>query len=158
MHICMTGSPPPAVETPYFGSVVAKLRPATANMPSLCLAAKTSAGDVQHAISPAASFGAAYSPLARRHRHGQPRRARLPCSRFRYARDVSQERLRDGCNSCKAQGLPVPGASAASMEMFQERAVDLVTGPQARRAFDLGLEPTPDAQIAMAGTHSDRNL
>lgn len=27
--------------------------------------------------------------------------------------------------------------------MFQERAVDLVTGPEARRAFDLGLEPTP---------------
>src|SRR5208283_935372 len=31
-------------------------------------------------------------------------------------------------------------ASASSMQMFQERAVDLVTGPEARRAFDLEQE------------------
>src|ERR1022692_4701446 len=34
MHVCMTGHSAPTVETPYFGSVVAKLRPSTANMPS----------------------------------------------------------------------------------------------------------------------------
>lgn len=34
MHICMTGHSNPTVETPYFGSVVARLRPATRNIPS----------------------------------------------------------------------------------------------------------------------------
>src|SRR5436190_8962677 len=34
MHICMTGHSAPTVETPYFGSVVAKVQPSTANMPS----------------------------------------------------------------------------------------------------------------------------
>src|SRR5439155_9319730 len=32
--------------------------------------------------------------------------------------------------------------SGGSMRRFQERAVDLVTGPEARRAFDLEREPT----------------
>src|SRR5207249_9482428 len=34
MHVCMTGHSNPEPDTPYYGSVVAKLRPAAANIPS----------------------------------------------------------------------------------------------------------------------------
>src|SRR5262245_14915385 len=46
MHICMTGHSNPAPNTPYFGSVVAKLRPATRNLPSYVWL-QNLAGDVQ---------------------------------------------------------------------------------------------------------------
>src|SRR5439155_9535811 len=35
----------------------------------------------------------------------------------------------------------IPGTSTAGLQHFQERAVDLVTGPTARAAFDLDREP-----------------
>src|SRR5207244_12069889 len=34
MHICMTGHSAPRENTPYFGSVMAKVRPSTNNLPS----------------------------------------------------------------------------------------------------------------------------
>ena len=83
---------------------------------------------------------------ARRHRSGQS----LGHQGFRLTAfdpppDVPAERLR------RRRGLlasvePEDGplartASSESMRRFQERAVDLVTGPEARRAFDLEREP-----------------
>src|SRR5207248_7385514 len=46
MHVCMTGHSSPTPETPYFGSVVARLRPATCNVPSYVWL-QNLAGDVQ---------------------------------------------------------------------------------------------------------------
>jgi hypothetical protein len=34
MHVCMTGHSQPAVDTPYFGAVLAKVKPSTRNIPS----------------------------------------------------------------------------------------------------------------------------
>ncbi|MBI1831202.1 MAG: DUF1501 domain-containing protein, partial [Planctomycetes bacterium] len=62
MHICMTGHSAPTVETPYYGSVVAKLRPATANMPSYVWL-QNIAGDVQPRYLTGGFLGSAYSPL-----------------------------------------------------------------------------------------------
>ena len=143
MHICMTGHSAPTVETPYFGSVVAKVRPSTANMPSYVWL-QNLAGDVQPRYLTGGFLGAAYSPLARRHRHGQPRRARLPRPRLRHARRCpARSHARNGCHALlRPRDDSREGRDEAAMQMFQERAVDLLTGPEARRAFDLDHEPT----------------
>jgi hypothetical protein len=137
MHICMTGQSAPAVETPYFGSVVAKLRPSTANMPSYVWL-QNLAGDVQPRYLTGGFLGAAYSPLRVGTDMDNPAEPGFRVRAFDTPTDVSHERMRQ-----RLELLRRTERSASSMQMFQERAVDLVTGPEARRAFDLGLEPTP---------------
>ena len=46
MHVCMTGQPAPRKDAPYYGSVLAKLRPATHNVRSYVWV-QNLAGDVQ---------------------------------------------------------------------------------------------------------------
>ena len=62
MHVCMTGHSSPTPETPYFGSVMAKLRPATRNIPSYVWL-QNLAGDVRPYYLTGGFLGAAYSPL-----------------------------------------------------------------------------------------------
>jgi hypothetical protein len=144
MHICMTGHSNPAESTPYFGSVMARLRPATRNIPSYVWL-QNLAGDVQPRYLNGGFLGAAYAPLRVGTDLDNPAAPGFRVSAFDPARDVPAERLR------RRQGLlaavepasrPLAqGGAGARLQRFQERAADLVTGPDARRAFDLGQEP-----------------
>lgn len=142
MHVCMTGHSAPTVDTPYFGSVVAKLRPSTANMPSYVWL-QNLAGDVQPRYLTGGFLGAAYSPLRVGTDMDNPAEPGFRFRAFDTPPDVTHDRLRERLRLLESPGTAVPGSSAASMQMFQERAVDLVTGSQARQAFDLHLEPAP---------------
>jgi hypothetical protein len=153
MHICMTGHSVPTVETPYFGSVVAKLRPSTANMPSYVWL-QNLAGDVQPRYLTGGFLGASYSPLRVGTDMDNPAEPGFRVRAFDTPTDVTHDRMRQRLHllpSPSESFLPSPsgrgaggeGGSANSMRRFQERAVDLLTGPEARRAFDLGHEPTP---------------
>jgi hypothetical protein len=62
MHVQMTGHSAPAVDTPYFGSIVARLKPSQANVPSYVWL-QNLAGDVQPRYLTGGHLGAAYSPL-----------------------------------------------------------------------------------------------
>src|SRR5262249_5027866 len=62
MHVAMTGHSQPQVDTPYYGSVVARLRPSTRNVPSYVWL-QNLAGDVQPRYLTGGFLGAAYSPL-----------------------------------------------------------------------------------------------
>ncbi|MBI2805946.1 MAG: DUF1501 domain-containing protein [Planctomycetes bacterium] len=144
MHICMTGHSAPTVETPYYGSVVARLRPSTANLPSYVWL-QNLAGDVQPRYLTGGFLGAAYSPLRVGTDMDNPAEPGFRFRAFDTAADVSHERMRQRLQLLQeAQGRAtrVPGMHGigANMQRFQERAVDLVTGPEARRAFDLSLE------------------
>lgn len=143
MHICMTGHSVPTVETPYFGSVVAKVRPSTANMPSYVWL-QNLAGDVQPRYLTGGFLGAAYSPLRVGTDMDNPAEPGFRVRAFDTATDVPQDRLRQRLELLQnTQGRPIAAGSADAMQRFQERAVDLLTGPDARRAFDLSLESTP---------------
>ena len=144
MHICMTGHSAPTVETPYFGSVVAKVRPSTANMPSYVWV-QNLAGDVQPRYLTGGFLGASYSPLRVGNDMDNPAEPGFRVRAFDTPADVSHGRMRQRLNLLhEAQGRAerVPGIED-NMQRFQERAVDLLTGPEARRAFDLGLETPP---------------
>ena len=62
MHVCMTGHSAPAENTPYYGSVVARLCPPAANVPPYVWL-QNLAGDVQPRYLTGGFLGAAYSPL-----------------------------------------------------------------------------------------------
>jgi hypothetical protein len=144
MHICMTGHSNPQVNTPYFGSVMARLRPATHNIPSYVWL-QNLAGDVQPRYLNGGFLGAAYSPLRVGNDLDNPSAPNFRMRAFDSAADMPAERLRQrhGLLTDFEAGHPALEQNLAcdSMRRFQERAVDLVTGPHARRAFDLEQEP-----------------
>jgi hypothetical protein len=139
MHVCMTGHSRPAADTPYFGSVMARLRPSTANIPSYVWL-QNLAGDVQPRYLTGGFLGAAYSPLRVGTDLDNPSAAGFRVKVFDPTGDLTPPRLRrrwDLLGSLDSSG----SLSPVSMRRFQERAVDLVTGPAARTAFDLDREP-----------------
>jgi hypothetical protein len=155
MHVCMTGHSAPAVDTPYFGSVVARLRPSTANVPSYVWL-QNLAGDVQPRYLTGGFLGSAYSPLRVGNDMDNPAEPGFRVRAFDTPADVSHDRMRqrlhllqnslagrasDGAASATSTSLARPANNEYPMQRFQERAVDLLTGPQARRAFDLDQEP-----------------
>ena len=62
MHVCMTGHSRPAENTPYYGSVMARLRPARRNLPSYVWL-QNLAGDVQPRYLTGGFLGSVYAPL-----------------------------------------------------------------------------------------------
>ncbi|HYT87878.1 MAG TPA: DUF1501 domain-containing protein, partial [Gemmataceae bacterium] len=143
MHICMTGHSNPTPDTPYFGSVAAQVRPATSNLPSYVWL-QNLAGDVQPRYLTGGFLGAAYSPLRIGTDLDNPSAPGFRVRAFDSPADVSRERLQqryDLLRRSETSSAPT-GGSAAALQMFQERAVDLLTGPAARRAFDLEREAT----------------
>jgi uncharacterized protein (DUF1501 family) len=135
MHVCMTGHSRPAADTPYFGAVMARLRPSTRNIPSYVWL-QNLAGDVQPRYLTGGFLGPAYSPLRMGTDLDNPSAPNFRVKAFDSPRDVSQARLKQ-----RFDLLNTLDTSRGSMRRFQERAVDLVTGPAAQRAFDLEREP-----------------
>lgn len=135
MHICMTGHSQPAVETPYFGSVMAKVRPSTQNVPSYVWI-QNLAGDVQPRYLTGGYLGAAYSPLRVGTDLDNPAAANFRMSAFDPDKDVSHDRL-----LCRWNLLNQLESTPDNIRRYQGRAVDLVAGAEARRAFDLDREP-----------------
>jgi hypothetical protein len=137
MHVAMTGHSNPQANTPYFGSVLAKLKPATRNIPSYVWL-QNLAGDVQPRYLTGGFLGAVYSPLRVGTDLDNPSAPNFRFRAFDSAADVPVPRLlgrRDLLASFEQSQL------VSSLRGFQERAVDLISGPQARRAFDLEQEP-----------------
>ncbi len=143
MHICMTGHSAPTVETPYFGSVVAKVRPSTVNIPSY-MWLQNLAGDVQPRYLTGGFLGSAYSPLRVGTDMDNPAEPGFRVRAFDTAADVPHDRLRQRMELLhQSQARTQRTGIEDNMQRFQERAVDLLTGPEARRAFNLELESTP---------------
>ena len=140
----MTGHSRPVESTPYYGSVLAKLRPATRNIPSYVWL-QNLAGDVQPRYLGGGFLGAAYSPLRVGTDLNNPSAANFRFTAFDPPGDVPSQRLRgrqELLGRVESDGSPlVRTRSGAALRRFQERAVELVTGPDARRAFDLEREP-----------------
>src|SRR5207249_4444455 len=146
MHVCMTGHSQPAVETPYFGSIMARVRPARRNVPSYVWL-QNLAGDVQPRYLTGGFLGAAYSPLRVGTDLDNPSAPNFRMTALDTPKDVPAARLQERHHLLAALEPPSSllrqAASAEALSRFQERAVDLVTGPDARRAFDLDQEPAP---------------
>jgi len=144
MHVCMTGHSNPEPDTPYFGSVAAKLRPAAGNIPSYVWI-QNLAGDVQPRYLTGGHLGAAYSPLRVGTDLDNPSAPGFRMTAFDTPNDVPADRLRQRYRllaSLNDENGSLPQANAATaLCRFQERAAEIITGPEARRAFNLEREP-----------------
>src|SRR5436190_12810436 len=94
MHVCMTGHTNPVESTPYYGSVMAKLRPSTHNIPSYVWL-QNLAGDVQPRYLTGGFLGAAYSPLRVGNDLDNPSAPGFKVSALDAASDVPPPRLLD---------------------------------------------------------------
>jgi hypothetical protein len=141
MHVAMTGHSNPAENTPYYGAVAAKLRPSTRNVPSYVWL-QNLAGDVQPRYLTGGFLGPAYSPLRVGTDQDNPAAPGFRVKSFDPPPDVPSERLQDRRQLLDQveQSGRVP-TSDDGLRPFRERAVDLLTGPEARAAFDLDREP-----------------
>lgn len=140
MHVAMTGHSAPTPDTPYLGSVVAKLRPASRNVPSYVWL-QNLAGDVQPRYLTGGFLGMPYSPMRVGTDMDNPAAPGFRVRAFDPPTDVTHQRLRsrfDLLNEVDAGAFSAAGPE--NMRRFRDRAFDLVTGPEARRAFDLDLE------------------
>jgi hypothetical protein len=140
MHVCMTGHSNPVERTPYYGSVMAKLRAGTRNSPSYVWI-QNLAGDVQPRYLTGGFLGAAYSPLRVGTDLDNPSATNFHMGAFDPAADVPASRLLQRTKLLQSVERRGRTPTENSLTGFQERAVDLVTGPTARRAFDLEREP-----------------
>jgi hypothetical protein len=144
MHVCMTGHSQPKVDTPYFGAAMAKLRPSLRNIPSYVWI-QNLAGDVQPRYLTGGFLGPAYSPLRVGTDEDTPANPTFRMTAFDPPADVPLTRLHEREKLlARVETDASPGVrsrSGAALRRFQEKAVELVTGPDARRAFDLNREP-----------------
>ena len=140
MHVCMTGHSAPQENTPYFGSVVAKVCPSGRTVPPYVWL-QNLAGDVQPRYLNGGFFGAAFSPVRVGTDLDNPAAPGFHVKAFDAPADVPADRVRDRSalvSRLEAAGRPTPFTSDSTR--YRERAVDLVTGPDARAAFDLDRE------------------
>jgi hypothetical protein len=142
MHVCMTGYSVPNEQTPYFGSVLAKLQPSAANIPSYVWL-QNLAGDVQPRYLTGGLLGSAYGPLRVGNDEDNPAAPAFRMKAFDPPPEVSTDRLvsrQSLLTTLGAAGSAHGRTAGDAFRIFQDRAFDLVAGPAARRAFDLAHE------------------
>ena len=144
MHVAMTGHSQPVENTPYFGSIVAKLCPPGGNVPPYVWL-QNLAGDVQPRYLTGGFLGAAYAPLRVGNDLDTPSAPGFKVKSFDTPADVPTSRLLERqtlLSRVEGAGQTPTGHESGNMGKYREKAVDLLTGPQARVAFDLDREPS----------------
>ena len=145
MHVAMTGHSVPTPDTPYFGSVVARVRPATENIPSYVWL-QNLAGDVEPRYLRGGFLGAAYSPLRVGTDLDNPSAANFRFTAFDPPAGTTTERLSGRRQLLQGLESSISGGGSTlvpAFSRFQDQAFDLVTGTKTRRAFDLTGESDP---------------
>ncbi len=138
MHVAMTGHSLPFTDTPYFGSIASYLRPATRNIPSYVWL-QNLAGDVEPRYLRGGSLGMAHSPLRVGTDLDNPSAETFRFTGFdplpgtTAAALSARQRLLTSLEQSRTVGELAPVAFGR----FQEKALELVTGAEAREAFDL---------------------
>ena len=154
MHICLSGRSMPPVDAPYFGSIAAKLRPATEIVPSYVWL-QNMEYDAGYRYEGGGFLGAGYAPMRVGKYLDNPSAPGFRVRDFDLQPDVSPDRLekRRGLLHTLAGGIPaeLPSLPGAAMERCRERAFDLLTAARTREAFDLNREP--DAARDQYGRH-----
>lgn len=142
MHVCMTGHSQPAADTPYFGSVIAKLRPSTRRIPSYAWV-QNLAGDVKPHYETGGYLGAAYAPLRIGKDLDNPSNHDFRFKAFDPPQGITADRVNNRFRLMTSfERCQSPASkSQADFQRLQEQALDLVTAPDAKTAFDLKREP-----------------
>ncbi|HEU5116662.1 MAG TPA: DUF1501 domain-containing protein, partial [Isosphaeraceae bacterium] len=148
-HTMLTGQPDgrPSNNSPFVGSLIAKLRPSANDLPTHIWLhnTKTGTNKVPRYESGLNLIGRQYGPLRIGHELDNPATPGFRVAAFDAPDGVTDDRLQERFEILKS----MESGSGATWETdgpgfqdFQQRALDLITGPQARQAFDLEREDT----------------
>ncbi len=148
-HMMLTGQPDGTTQnnSPFIGSLVSKFRPSAANMPSYVWLhnMKTGTNKVPRYNSGLNTIGHQHAPLRVGYELDNPTDPNFRVRAFDPAEGLTQQQLSDRTHllrQIESIGSRVSNSAAADeYRTYQDRARDLVTGPDARRAFDLQREP-----------------
>ncbi len=144
-RMLLAGQSQPAMDAPAFGSIVTKLRPSSASVPSHVWLQKFGGG----AMPPEPTYitggwlGMAHAPLVIGTGHeDNPGTNGFRVKAFDAAEGVTTDRLA-ARRQLLDQFEPLDSINrpADSLSRFRERAFDLLTGSAARQAFDVDREP-----------------
>lgn len=146
-RMLLAGQSLPALDAPSFGSIVTKLRPSNASVPSHVWLQKFGGG----AMPPEATYttggwlGMAHAPLVIGVNHDDnPGTSGFRVKAFDAADGISPDRLAARRQLLAHVDQPpseIPQGRQDSLNRFRERAFDLLTGTAARQAFDVDREP-----------------
>lgn len=144
-RMLLAGKSLPAMDAPSFGSIVTKLRPSHASIPSHVWLQKFGGG----AMPPEATYttggwlGMGSAPLVIGvNQNDNPSVAGFRVKAFDAAEGVSSERLQSRRELLNQMDPPADAnSSGASLSRFRQRAYDLLTGSASRQAFDVDREP-----------------
>lgn len=140
-HVCLTGHSRPTEQTPNYGAVLAKLRPAGEALPSYVFL-----NDIDRDVRPwwrtGGFLGAGYAPFVVGERNQTPDTPDFRVRTFDPAAGVSAEQVARRWSLLQdLQAARGSSPAGDGMRALQARAIELVAGDAARRAFDLGNEP-----------------
>jgi hypothetical protein len=144
MHVCLSGQSKPERDAAYYGSVMSKLRPARRNVPSYVWIQEMEYDAGPH-FHTGGFLGAAHAPLrigkgdVNFATPGFRMTAFDPPADVTTTQLLNRQRLLGGLDSTDEKVTRT--AATERFQKCQERAFELVTGPEARRAFDLRREP-----------------
>lgn len=143
MHVCLSGQSngSNADDSPYFGSLLARLRPSTKNIPSYVWV-QNLAGDVGLRYEGGGALGSLYAPLRVGKDLENPSQRDFRFRGFDPAAGLTPDRLQERFRLLQQvePRTEQPASAAANLRGFQSKALELVTGPDARQAFDLSQE------------------
>lgn len=146
MHAFLAGHAAPAADAPYFGTVMAKLQPSTRNVPSyVWLQDLEGDSGVGSRYQTGGFLGAAYAPLRVGQGADNPSNPKFEVRAFDGPSSVPAQRIR-GRQNLLAHLDPAAtplGQTAAgeAIGRMREKAFAMITGPEARQAFDINQEP-----------------
>ena len=133
-------------DSPMIGSLISKFKPATANLPSHVWLhnMKTGTNKIPRYNSGLSRIGQGHAAFRLGYELHNPCSPDFRVDALDPPKDVPQERLTH--RFALLQALESQGKHSSEIgetfRTFQHRAFDLVTGPAARKAFDLNQEPT----------------
>ena len=139
----LSGQTQPERDAPSLGSIVAKLKPVTRGVPPYVWLQKFGGGAMppDHAYLGGGFLGENYTPLAvgTKDHTQDPSAKEFRVTVLDSPDNLTAERIRERLRVLERLNTsPVGGRS---LDAYRERALDIVTGPAARQAFDLTREP-----------------
>jgi hypothetical protein len=142
---CLSGQTNVQINAPYYGAVMSKLRPVARSLPPYVWLPQWRFGLGGDRHLGGGFLGPAHGPLVIGTPLDNPSTPHFRARALDPAQGISPERIQERhrlLNTLEPAGRPVlRTAPGAALRVFQERAVDLISGPEARRAFALDQEP-----------------
>ena len=147
-HVCLSGQSDGrrSNTTPYFGSIMAKVKPSRPGVPSYVWLHNLLVGTKKEGRHESGGIlGPAYAPFRIGRDLDTPAAPGFRVKAFDAPEGLTTRHVRERCELLDrlepASSRWRQSTAGADLQRLQERALDLITSPEARRAFDIHREP-----------------